>query len=232
MTGGSTLLAFDFDGTLAGIREDPETVELSRAAAVLLEQASYVRGVAVAVVSGRDVQDLTRRVPVPGIYLVGSHGLDVAAPGGVMIRESRPSTFEMEGHVLGAIEQSGLRLERKKHGIAVHWRGGRSDAGVLEQFRGWARNAGLNLIEGRCVVEAREAGATKEDAVRWLASAIGASRIIYAGDDITDFGALRFAAQHGRALFLASGERTPPPGVTVVSSFRELFRIVREEVMM
>jgi hypothetical protein len=60
---------------------------------------------------------------------------------------------------------------------------------------------------------------------------VGASRVVYTGDDVTDFGPLRFAAECGRALFVASGERVPPPGVTVVGSFRELFRLIREEVM-
>jgi hypothetical protein len=48
---------------------------------------------------------------------------------------------------------------------------------------------------------------------------------------VTDFGALRFAAENGRALFVSSAERVAPPGVTVVDSFRELFRLIRDEVM-
>jgi hypothetical protein len=60
---------------------------------------------------------------------------------------------------------------------------------------------------------------------------VGATRVVYAGDDLTDFGALRFAAEHGRAVFVASSEREPPPGVTVVASLRELFRLIRQEVM-
>ena len=71
----------------------------------------------------------------------------------------------------------------------------------------------------------------EEEALRWVASSVGADRVIYAGDDVTDFGPLRFAARHGRAFFMASSERVPPPGVTVVGSFRELFRLIRKEVM-
>ena len=116
--------------------------------------------------------------------------------------------------------------------MALHWRGLDSAAiePVADRFREWARGAGLDLIEGRCVAEARMAGSGKEGALRWLASAIGASRVIYAGDDVTDFGALRFAAEHGRGVFVANSERLAPPGVTVVESFRELFHLIREEV--
>jgi trehalose-6-phosphatase len=87
------------------------------------------------------------------------------------------------------------------------------------------------VVEGRCVVEARCRGGNKEEALRWLASAVGAERVIYAGDDLTDFGALRFAAKRGRAVFVANSEQLAPPSATVVSSFRELFRLVREEVL-
>ncbi len=47
---------------------------------------------------------------------------------------------------------------------------------------------------------------------------------MYAGDDATDFAALSFAAQHGRAIFVASGERTPPaiPSLCVARSIPDL----------
>ena len=106
-----------------------------------------------------------------------------------------------------------------------------SVAPVVEMFGRWAKSAHLDVIDGRCVVEARRPGGGKEEALRWLARAVGAARVVYAGDDITDFGPLRFAAESGRALFVASSERVPPEGVTVVGSFRELFRLIREEVM-
>ncbi len=233
MTAGTTLLAFDFDGTLAPIRDDPSQVRLDRGAAALLAETTQQEGVVVAIVSGRDADDLTQRVNVPGAYLIASHGLEIRAPGGVLVRDAPPLSFELGAELHQEIAASGLRLESKKHAVALHWRGVPYEAiaPVADMFRAWARETQLDLIEGRCVVEARSNGGGKEEALRWLCRAIGAARVVYAGDDITDFGPLRFAAEHGRALFLASNERTPPPGVTVVGSFRELFRLIREEVM-
>ena len=233
MTGGSTLLAFDFDGTLAPISEDPTEVRLERAAAALLAETSHMEGVVVAIVSGRDADDLSMRVNTPGAYLIASHGLEIRAPGGVLVRDTPALEIELHSELGREIAASGLRLESKKHALALHWRGVPYEAiaPVVEMFRRWGRDAGLDLIEGRCVVEARRSGSGKEEALRWLARAVGASRVVYAGDDVTDFGPLRFAAESGRALFIASSERVPPPGVTVVGSFRELFRLIREEVM-
>jgi alpha,alpha-trehalase len=232
MTGGSTLLAFDFDGTLAPIRDNPADVQIDRAAAALLAETSRMEGVVVAIVSGRDADDLTARVDAPGAYFITSHGLEIHAPGGVLVRDMPPLSIELHSELDREIAASGLRLESKKHALALHWRGVPYEAiaPVAEMFRQWAEEAHLDVIEGRCVLEARRPGGGKEEALRWLARAVGAGRVVYAGDDITDFGPLEFAAENGRALFIASGEREPPPGVTVVGSFRELFRLIREEV--
>jgi alpha,alpha-trehalase len=233
MTPGSTLLAFDFDGTLAPICEDPSQVRLDRGAAALLAETTQMEGVVVAIVSGRDADDLAPRVNAPGAYIIASHGLEIRAPGNVLVRDTPPLSFELEPELQREIAASGLRLESKKHAVALHWRGIPCEAiaPVADLFRAWAKRMQLDLIEGRCVAEARARGGGKEEALRWLCRAVGASRVVYAGDDLTDFGPLRFASERGRALFLASDERVPPPGVTVVGSFRELFRIVRQEVM-
>ena len=226
------LLAFDFDGTLAPIHDDPSQVRLSRAATTLLAETSALEGVIVAVVSGRDVDDLIERVDAPGAYLVGSHGLEIRGPGGVLVRDTPPLATRVPADLRAEIAASGLRLELKKHGVALHWRGVpyQAIAPLADLFRAWGRGADLHLVEGRCVVEAKVRGAGKEEALRWLMDALGATRVVYAGDDLTDFGALAFAAARGRGVFVASAERTPPAGVTVVDSFRELFRLVREEV--
>lgn len=233
MTPGPTLLAFDFDGTLAPIGDDPAAVQMNRGAAELLREVSQVRGVVVAISTGRDVDDLKSRLNgLSGAYVIGSHGLEIRAPGDMIVRDSSPISAAVDVSLDEKIASHGLRLERKKHAIALHWRGIdiKDVAPPIDEFRAWARSADLDVIEGRCVLEARCRGCGKEEALRWLASAIGASRVIYAGDDLTDFGALRFAAQRGRGAFVANRERAAPPGVTVVSSFLELSRLVREEV--
>jgi len=232
MTGGSTLLAFDFDGTLAPIRDNPADVQLDRGAAALLAETTQMEGVVVAIVSGRDAGDLRARVDAPGAYFITSHGLEIHSPGGVLVRDMPPLSVEVHSELGREIAASGLRLESKKHALALHWRGipFEAVAPVVEMFRRWARESHLDVIEGRCVLEARRPGGGKEEALRWLTRAVGAVRVVYAGDDLTDFGPLKFAAERGRALFVASGERIPPPGVTVVGSFRELFRLIREEV--
>lgn len=232
MSADVTLVAFDFDGTLAPIGDDPGAVRMHRAAGALLRNITGLPRVVVAIVSGRDADDLFARTNVSGAYIIGSHGLEIRAPGGATIRDSRPMTVQIEDGLRKDIEAAGLRLEMKKHAVALHWRGVESDrlATIGSRFRAWARSADLDVIEGRCVVEARCRGGGKEEALRWLAAATAAGRVVYAGDDLTDFGPLRFASENGVAFFVASAERSPPSGVTVVRSFRELMPLIRIEV--
>lgn len=233
MSHGSTLLAFDFDGTLAPIVDDPSAAQMSRGAAALLAEVTRIRGVVVAVASGRDADDLASRTQAAGAYMIGSHGLEIRDPGGIVVRDAPPLDREPDQELRTPIEQNGMRLERKKHAVALHWRGVDewAAAPLASRFRAWAWSSDLDIIDGRCVVEGRCRGGGKEDAIRWLSSAIGAARVIYAGDDLTDFGALRFASERGRGVFLANSERVPPAGVTVVHSFIDLFRLIREEVL-
>lgn len=228
-----TLLAFDFDGTIAPIEDDPARVELDPAAAEFLADAAEVPGVVVAVASGRDSEDLASRLGDLPVYLIASHGLEIRGPYGREIRQTEPLSAVLDESIRRAAEVSGFRIETKRHGIALHWRGIRylhARHPVVHRFRKWAEQYRLDVIEGRCVIEARMPGGGKESALRWVTSATAAGRVIFAGDDLTDFGALRFASEHGLALFVRSAERAAPAGVRVVESCEDLVRVLREEV--
>ncbi|MHB0968909.1 MAG: trehalose-phosphatase [Thermoanaerobaculia bacterium] len=231
---GPTLLAFDCDGALAPLRTDPEQSRMDRVAALLVRRAGHLPGITVAVVSGRDAGDVASRIDAPGVYVVGSHGLEIRAPGGECIRDAPALTAEIPDSILSELELSGLRIEWKKHAIALHWRGIPAEAiePVIDQFRSWALRADLDIIDGSCVVEARCRGDRKAEALQWLMRVVGASRLIYAAHDAMDVAALRFAAEKGRAVSVAPHEGPIPAGVIPAESFRHLFRIVRQEVLL
>ncbi|HSN69718.1 MAG TPA: hypothetical protein VLV48_10760 [Thermoanaerobaculia bacterium] len=97
---------------------------------------------------------------------------------------------------------------------------------LVADFEEWAGSEGLAVIRGRCVSEACTGESSKEEVLRAIAAQTGAEQIVYAGDDLTDFAALGFAASKGRAFLVASDERPepPPPGVETVGSREELLR--------
>src|ERR1700733_5042320 len=75
---GSIALFLDFDGTLAGLKDDPGEVVLNRAARAALMRLARNPAVRVCIISGRRLADLRPRVGVPGIVYLGVHGGDTA----------------------------------------------------------------------------------------------------------------------------------------------------------
>ncbi|HVR42384.1 MAG TPA: trehalose-phosphatase [Thermoanaerobaculia bacterium] len=229
------LLASDFDGTLAPIHPDPDAVRIDPRALELLRGAAQMERVQLALVSGRDVDDLRARAGGLPAWYSGSHGLEIVAPDGSRVKTTEPWSGRPDPDWLQRASAAGLRLEPKRYGIGVHWRGA---AGIdeshplIRELEEWAAARGLSLIHGRMVVEASVAGSTKRDVLAFLADRTGAERIVYAGDDLTDFPALELAATRGRGLFVASAERPEgaPPGVETVRDRDELLAAFEQEL--
>ena len=126
----------DYDGTLSPIVDDyrkATIAEETRAAVARLAERYPV-----AVISGRDLADVRERVGLEHIIYAGSHGFDIAGPGGL---EEQPD--EAEGFLdplNDAAEElrdslSGMRgadVERKTFSIAVHIAGAERDVEKIE----------------------------------------------------------------------------------------------------
>lgn len=216
------LLATDFDGTIAPIVARPQDAVLHDGARRLLARCGAIEQIAVAVLSGRDVEDVRGRLGGVRAIVAGSHGLECADADGRMLW-STPARLPAEDAVLfEELGHRGLLVERKKFAVAVHFRGREiwGDDPILARFIDWARRGGLEILAGRKVVEARIPGEGKRAALRRIAMLTRAEHVIYAGDDTTDVDALAFAAELGRAIFVASSERAIPDvdPLTVVRS--------------
>lgn len=209
------LVALDFDGTIAHIVPSPELARPMDGVREAVESLLACRGTSVAIVSGRDVGDLRGRLDGwPPVWLAGSHGRTILHPGedagqaGDDPRLDWVRTFPLLG---------GIRRELKSFSVAFHWRGRHEGEPV-----GWvrdlvlrSRSAGLEVLEGRQVLEVLLPGNTKEVALRELQERTSSVSVVYAGDDKTDLEAIRVADERGIGVFVKSGERPwiPPPGV-------------------
>src|SRR5258705_8240880 len=69
-------LFLDFDGTLAPVRSRPEHAALSGATRRALRQLVHCPRMQVCVISGRKLDDVSSRLRVPGIAVMGLHGWD------------------------------------------------------------------------------------------------------------------------------------------------------------
>lgn len=205
----------DFDGTLTPIVDVPARVGFSEAMRATIQ--SLAGQGTVAVISGRDRQDLEEKVGIEGILYAGSHGLDIAGPGyQKTLPEAEaaiPDVDRAETRLREALESiSGVIIERKRFSVAVHYRKVRSDVGVQQVKRVidavlW--DTKLRKRQGKQVLELEPAVEwDKGDAVEWLmdTTEIDPQRVlvIYVGDDETDEDV--FAALAGKGLGVRVGE--------------------------
>jgi alpha,alpha-trehalase len=171
----------------------------------------------VAILSGRDLDDVRRRVNIDAIVYAGSHGFDIAGPRGLrrqMATESLSNLdmAEKELHVvLDGI--SGARVERKRFSVAAHYRNVKEND-VLAVERAFdavaVRHPELRRINGKKVYELLPAiDWDKGKAVVWLLETLGLEsrsggiRPIYIGDDRTDEDAFRALEQRGIGILVS-----------------------------
>lgn len=194
-------LFLDFDGTLAGLQDNADTVSLVAGMdAVLVACAERVGG-ALAVLSGRDLSDLSKRVPSE-LWRFGNHGLRRAAP-----NETPAGTIaDAPAGLVAALQviatrHPGVQLEPKGPVLAVHYRATPSIADEL--------GAALNLVitpftdysvqHGKMVYEAKPSAANKGACLieAMLSAPFKGRRPVMIGDDTTDEDAFSAAQSLG-----------------------------------
>ena len=218
---GQLAVFLDYDGTLTPIVSHPEEAVLSDSMRQTLRELA-ARAPVVAILSGRELDDVRRRVNIDSIVYAGSHGFDIAGPHG--LRRQMATEFlsnldmaEKELHaVLGGI--SGARVERKRFSVAAHYRNVKeNDVPKVEQAVSEVatRHRGLRRMEGKKVFELLPAIAwDKGKAMLWLLETLGSERgnirPIFIGDDRTDEDAFRALEQRGIGILVS--EQSQPTG--------------------
>jgi len=213
-------LICDFDGVLAPIVADPTASALPQAVATTL--GALARRLAlVAVLSGRPLEFLRERVPVPGVQLLGSYGMEryrddrpyvVPAARG-WLQSVREANAELAGHFA---RWPGVRVEDKAVSVAVHWRQARDqDAAATEVRRvtsSIAATTGLRIEPGKLVEELRPPiDIDKGSTIAELLSDNNVGAAAYAGDDVGDLPALEvIRAAGGYALVVDHRDETDP----------------------
>ena len=137
---GRAAVFLDYDGTLTPIVSQPEDAWLSDSMRQTLRELA-ARAPVVAILSGRDLDDVRRRVNIDSIVYGGSHGFDIAGPRGLrrqMATEFLPTLDLAEKELHEALDGiSGARVERKRFSIAAHYRNvNENDLTKMEQAIG------------------------------------------------------------------------------------------------
>lgn len=190
----------DFDGTLVAIADQPGGVVLKERTVETLARLESVLGGAVAIVSGRRIEEIDRIFAPRTFPVAGIHGLERRDAGGR--RHEAPydrAALDAMAETLEAAvgDEPGLLLERKPGSVALHYRRRPELEGFCREqaARVADERPGVHVLTGKMVVEVKLGGRTKADAVEAFMAEepFAGRRPLYAGDDVTDedaFGAV------------------------------------------
>ncbi|MEU6224646.1 trehalose-phosphatase [Streptomyces sp. NPDC047042] len=201
------LVVLDFDGTLAPIVADPEQARAHP------EALSALSGLApavasVAVLTGRPAGVAVRHGGFAGVsglehlVVLGHYGTERwdAGTGEVSAPDPHPGVAAVRAELPEFLERfgawKGAWIEEKGRAVAVHTRRASDPQAAFEALReplaDLATRHGLIVEPGRLVLELRPPGMDKGVALEEYVREIGATSVLYAGDDLGDLPA--FAA--------------------------------------
>jgi trehalose-phosphatase len=199
LRGSPFALLLDVDGTLAPIASRPEYASVPNDTRQILTQLAATPNVRVIVISGRSADDARRLVDVPGVWIIGNHGIEVAAPGEAPIARDVVAGYagalaEAATHVTQIADSlPGVLVENKRWTLSVHYRLAHPSVvpSLTSRIAAVAKELGLALTGGKEVLELRPpVDVDKGTAAILLAEELGAlsdrASILCAGDDRTD----------------------------------------------
>lgn len=209
-----TLVALDFDGTIAPIVADPEHAVADPAAvAALARLGQRVRKIAV--ITGRPARTAVRlggfgdRPGLSTMVVLGAYGAERwdAADNMFGGQPEPPAIGAVEPELrslLTELRLAEVRVEHKGRAIGIHTRELEDPAAafatLMPVLGDLAARHGLRLEPGKFVLELRAPGSDKGGALRALIAETQARQVVFIGDDLGDlpaFDAVRQLREHG-----------------------------------
>lgn len=230
-------LFLDFDGTLSNIVGHPRDAVIRPDAKKWLKKLLKRHNIRAAIVTGRSLPDIYRKLNLCGLYYIANHGMELFHNGRFLLRKGRQFERPLKSfgdemistlaHIPGIfVEEKGLsvavhfrRIERKYYGVAKEI--------VREVAEPLIKNYGLELTEGKMLLELRPASFwDKGKAVKWLWKKAAPGYFpVYIGDDITDEDAFKALRPHG--LTVRVGKKTGSHAQYYIHSIKKVIDLTR-----
>jgi len=202
-------LFVDADGTLLDIALRPELAQASRAILTVLDRLYHALDGALAIVSGRRIEDIDLlfaplRLPASGI-----HGAQLrTTPLSPILDSAAPGIPPLLADAVGAAaaHHPGAFVEDKGKALAVHWRAvPEAEAALLSELKDLVAAIApqFAILRGHCVFEIKSPATSKGEAVRaFMQFAPFAGRVpVFVGDDVTDIAGIAAAKAFGGRAF-------------------------------
>jgi len=197
---GQIWLLLDYDGTLADFAPTPDDVIPDPALIALIQKLARHPKISVAIISGRRLAHIEKLLPLPGIWLAGSYGLEMRTPTAEYLQRAdyedlRPQLERLKPAWTDLVKgQDRFYLEDKGWSLALHARfveDSLAEATLLEA-RSIAKrtcdDGKFQILGGHKFLEIAPLAADKGHTVTYLLekSLSEQSLPIYLGDDDKD----------------------------------------------
>jgi trehalose 6-phosphate phosphatase len=208
------------DGTLLDIAPTPAEVTVPEGLRETLRRLRALLGDALAVVSGRPIDQLEALLGDAPFALAGEHGGALRRRPGAAVERlplPAPDPAWIGAAMDIAAAHPGVLLETKEHGFVLHYRAVPELAPLLHEAlrRLIGHSPVFTLLAAKMAWEVKPAGADKGVGVRLLMQqAPFAGRLpVFIGDDVTDLDGIEAARALGGAGMLVAETFGDPAGV-------------------
>ena len=213
----------DYDGTLAHFAPTPDVVIPDQDLINLLSRLVHQPNIHLAVISGRQLRHIRTLLPIPGIWLAGSYGIELLTPDGKQIdrlvySSIRPLMEALKPEWQQLIDgKHNFYLEDKGWTLAIHARyaSDQEAASVLAAARQladrYANTSGLRLLGSQKFLEICPVAADKGNTVRYLLDhdPFSAALPVSIGDDDKDEKAFITVKERGGIAILVAEKKRP-----------------------
>ena len=190
-----TAILLDVDGTLLDLMPTPREVWVPPGLSKTLNRLLVRTNGALAMVSGRSLNDIDLIFAPDQFPAVGGHGAEMRIdPDSDSVAAHAPPMDKELKRRLAAIAKlsPGILLEDKGYSLALHYRlAPHAEKAIYEAvslIRADLPNAPIEVLPGKCVCEIKHSGFTKASGVLELMTRepFKGRRPLFIGDDVTD----------------------------------------------
>ena len=190
-----TAILLDIDGTLLDLMPTPREVWVPPGLSKTLNRLLQRTNGALALVSGRSINDIDL-IFAPDVFpAVGGHGAEMRLEmdSEAVAAHAPPMDRELKRRLAAIAKLSpGILLEDKGYSLALHYRlaphAEKAIYAAVSLIRADLPNAPIEVLPGKCVCEIKHSGFTKASGVRELMTRepFKGRRPFFIGDDVTD----------------------------------------------
>src|SRR4030081_28476 len=190
-----TAILLDIDGTLVDLAPTPREVWVAPGLAKTLNRLLKRTSGALALVSGRSLNDIDLIFAPEQFPAVGGHGAEMrlSTDSEAVASHAPPMDRELKRRLAAIARLSpGILLEDKGYSLALHYRlaphAEKAIYAAVSLIRADLPNAPIEVLPGKCVCEIKHSGFNKASGVIELMNhePFKGRRPIFIGDDVTD----------------------------------------------